>query len=61
MPFVSEAQRRKFYATPSLHKYINEYNAATPKGKLPEHVADKAPALHAAAVAHVKRNPKRHN
>ena len=59
MPFVSEAQRRKFYATPSLHKYINEYNAATPKGKLPEHVADKSKNLHTAAVHHVLRNQKK--
>ena len=43
MPFVSEAQRRKFYATPSLRKYIPEFNAATPKGKkLPQHVAKRA-------------------
>jgi hypothetical protein len=33
MPFVSEAQRRKFHADPRLHKYIAEYDAATPKGK----------------------------
>ena len=59
MPFTSEAQRRKFYATPSLHKYINEYNRATGDKKLPDHVADTEPALHAAAVAHVRRNPKR--
>ncbi len=38
MPFVSSAQRRKFYATPALHKYIPEFEAATPKGKkLPKH------------------------
>lgn len=43
MPFVSEAQRRKFYATPALRKYIPEFNAATPKGaKLPYHVAPKS-------------------
>lgn len=42
MPWKSEAQRRKFYATPSLHKYIPEFNAATPKGKkLPYHVRRK--------------------
>ena len=40
MPFVSEAQRRKFYATPSLHKYIPEFEAATPKSaRLPERVS----------------------
>jgi hypothetical protein len=39
VPWASEAQRRKFYATPSLHKFIPEFNAATPKGrKLPDHV-----------------------
>jgi len=39
MPWASQAQRRKFYATPSLRKYIPEFNAATPKGaKLPERV-----------------------
>lgn len=44
MPFVSQAQRAKFYATPSLRKYIPEYEAATPKGaKLPKHVK---PSLH---------------
>lgn len=60
MPFVSEAQRRKFYATPSLHKYINEFNEATPKGaKLPEHVADKNRNLHQAAVNHVLKNRRR--
>jgi hypothetical protein len=31
MPFVSEAQRRKFNADPRLHKYLAEFNA--PKGK----------------------------
>lgn len=42
MPWVSEAQRRKFYATPSLRKYIPEFNAATPEGKkLPRHVKKK--------------------
>lgn len=35
MPFVSQAQRNKFYATPSLHKYIPEYEAATGGAKLP--------------------------
>lgn len=51
MPFVSEAQRRKFYATPSLHKYVSEYEAATPKGaKLPQHVDDPKKQLHQAAI-----------
>jgi len=39
MPFVSQAQRRLFYARPELRKYIKEFEAATPKEKkLPEHV-----------------------
>lgn len=37
MPFVSKAQRRKFYATPALRQYIPEFEAAT-KGPLPERV-----------------------
>ena len=37
MPWESLAQMRKFYATPSLHKYIAEYKAATPDiSALPE-------------------------
>lgn len=36
MPFTSQAQRAKFYATPSLHKYIPEFEAATWKRKLPK-------------------------
>ena len=35
MPWKSDAQRRKFYATPSLHRYIPEYEAATGDTKLP--------------------------
>lgn len=45
MPFVSEAQRRKFYATPSLHRYIPEFEAAT-HGKPPERVDKRKKALH---------------
>lgn len=42
MPFKSQAQRALFYARPELHKYINEFEAATPKGKkLPKHVKHK--------------------
>jgi hypothetical protein len=41
LPFVSKAQRRKFYADERLHKYIAEYEAATPKGPLPERVGQK--------------------
>lgn len=42
MPFASEAQRRKFYATPSLHKFIPEFEASTPAGaKLPMRVRHK--------------------
>lgn len=37
MPFVSQAQRRKFYADPELRRYAPEFEAATPKGqKLPQ-------------------------
>lgn len=41
MPFVSQAQRRKFYATPSLRKYIPEYEAATGGRRLPERAGKK--------------------
>ena len=41
MPFASQAQRRKFYATPSLRKYIPEFEAATGGRKLPERVKPK--------------------
>ena len=41
MPFRSEAQRRKFYSDPKLRKYVAEFEAATPKGKLPERVGKK--------------------
>lgn len=45
MPFVSQAQRKKFHADPKLRKYAQEFEAATPKGKkLPEHVAHKKKA-----------------
>jgi hypothetical protein len=37
MPFRSEAQRRHFYATPSLRRYIAEFEQGTPK-HLPERV-----------------------
>ena len=55
MPFVSQAQRAKFYSDPKLRKYASEWEAATPEGKLPEHVGDKAPAIHEAAKAHMRR------
>lgn len=39
MPFVSQAQRAKFYADPKLHKYVAEFESSTPKGKkLPAYV-----------------------
>lgn len=41
MPFVSQAQRNKFYATAALHKYIPEYEAATGNRKLPVRVMPK--------------------
>lgn len=56
MPFVSQAQRAKFYSDPKLRKYAAEYEAATPKGAhLPDHVGDKGPALREAALAHMRR------
>lgn len=53
MPFVSEAQRRLFYARPDLHKYIPEYEAATGHRKLPERVGKLAKAIR-------KRHKKHH-
>jgi hypothetical protein len=45
MPWASAAQRKYFFANPRLHKYIAEYEAATPKGaKLPDHVPSKKKA-----------------
>ncbi len=41
MPFKSEAQRKKFYATPKLRKYIPEFEAATGKKKLPKRIKKK--------------------
>ena len=41
MPFKSQAQRRKFYATPKLRKYIPEYEAATKGKKLPKRARKK--------------------
>jgi hypothetical protein len=39
VPYVSQAQRRKFHADPKLRPMAAEWDAATPKGaKLPEHV-----------------------
>jgi hypothetical protein len=56
MPFKSQAQRAKFYSDPKLRKFIPEFEAATPKGKLPERVGNSNEKLRAAAVAHKKRN-----
>ncbi len=36
-PFRSQAQRKKFYATPKLRKFISEFEADTPK-RLPKRV-----------------------
>jgi hypothetical protein len=36
--FKSQAQRAKFHADPTLRKFIPEFEAATPKGKLPMRV-----------------------
>lgn len=33
MPFVSQAQRAKFYSDPKLIKYAAEFEKATPKNK----------------------------
>ena len=37
-PFVSQAQRSKFYSDPKLKKYIPEFEKATGKKKLPAYV-----------------------
>ena len=37
MPFLSKAQRRKFYSDPNLRRYIPEFEKGTKK-HLPEHV-----------------------
>jgi hypothetical protein len=56
MPFRSQAQRRLFYARPELHKYIAEFERATPKGKLPQHVAKhKRRSRRDALLARMKR------
>ena len=36
MPFKSQAQRAKFYATPKLRKYIPEFEAASKGKRLPK-------------------------
>ncbi len=36
-PFLSQAQRAKFYSDPKLHRYIPEFEKNTPK-KLPKRV-----------------------
>lgn len=56
MPFKSQAQRAKFYSDPKLRKYVPEFEAATPKGKLPQRVGNQNSALREAAVAHKKRS-----
>jgi hypothetical protein len=37
MPFKSKSQRRKFYSTPELRRYIPEFEKGTPK-RLPEKI-----------------------
>ena len=54
MPFKSQAQRRLFYARPELRKYIREFEAATPKGKLPEHVRRKSKGHRRALMARMR-------
>lgn len=45
MPYVSEAQRRKFHADPKLHALAAKWDALTKTGqKLPMHVKAKAKA-----------------
>jgi hypothetical protein len=42
MPYVSQAQRRKFHADPKLAALAAKWDALTKKGaKLPEHVKPK--------------------
>ena len=53
MPFLSSSQRKKFYATPSLRRYIPEFEAATKNKKLPEHVPKKK------TKKSIKRNNKK--
>lgn len=48
MPYVSDAQRRKFHADPKLRKYAPEFDAASKGMKLPEHVRKGRAASHAA-------------
>ena len=49
MPFRSQAQRRKFYELVKQGKMsqatLNEWEAATPKKKLPERVRKKKDAI----------------
>jgi len=44
MPFKSQAQRKKFYSTSALHKYIAEFEADTPK-RLPKRAPNKRKLL----------------
>jgi hypothetical protein len=53
MPYVSDAQRRKFHADPKLRKYAAEYDAASKGMKLPERVRRGThPGISAAARAY---------
>lgn len=59
MPYVSEAQRRKFHSDPKLQKYTAEYDAATPRNaKLPERVKPKPEAQH--GHQHLTPHAKKH-
>ena len=57
MPFLSQAQRAKFYADPALRKYIPEFEAATGNKKLPEHVQKAKPVK--AVASTTARRPAR--
>ena len=56
MPFVSQAQRAKFYSDPKLKKYAAEFEKATPKNKkLPAYVGKQSPVERLKrAVKHLK-------
>lgn len=58
MPFVSQAQRAKFYADPELRRYVPEFEAAT-HGPLPARVAPKPKKKLVRVKSHVRANSRR--
>jgi hypothetical protein len=69
VPFKSQSQRNHFYATPKLHKFIDEFEAATPKGTtLPVRVGKKRKkkiphargSTHYTAITHALSGVKGH-